>query len=130
QSHLNHDVQLAEELGIRHGDALRSTDGIVEARRKRDQCTTALFGRIVSLHGVTQADVDRARGSRDLRVDAVTVLLPAVLLFVFVANFALSRIDDRFLPEEVWPAAVAALSASLVISGIGLAVSNMWSWIV
>ena len=54
--HLVNDVELAEELAIRHGDSFREREGIVEERRRREECTATLFAEIARKHNVKMAE--------------------------------------------------------------------------
>jgi hypothetical protein len=46
--HLIDDVEVAERLGVRYGDAFKKRDGAIEERRRRTDCTTALLADIAA----------------------------------------------------------------------------------
>jgi hypothetical protein len=130
ERHLSQDAQFAEELAIRHGDSFRGREDVAERGRRVDACTAELFTWIVRLHDVSLDDVQRARARRELRVDLVTVFAPMALFFGVVATFAAGRVRRRFPPEERWPALVATLLVSVIVSGAVVLLGELWSWVV
>src|SRR5580765_4056754 len=85
QRHLAGDAQLAEELGIRHGDAYRGRESVGERGRRSAACTSTLVAIIAQLHSVGVDAVERARLHREMRVDIVAVALPMACVFCFGA---------------------------------------------
>jgi hypothetical protein len=123
------DVQLAEELGIRHGDAYRGEEGLAEVRRRREDCTNALLADIARRHGLTMDEVARARGRRRLGPELAAVFLPMAIVFALTAGWAAGRIFRRFPPAiEPRPAVVLTVVTSLVIGSVGFMMGDMWSW--
>ena len=110
--HLNADARFAEELAIHYADVTRGkrsgqfTD-FDEYHRTRERCLSALSAAIASRHGVSPAEVAGAVGTRDGRLDAIVVLVFAVL-YGFAANSFLRRLFERLPPDEPWPALVGA----------------------
>src|SRR5580765_3552614 len=73
QRHLAGDAQLAEELGIRHGDAYRGRESVEERGRRATECTGELVALVAQLHSVRVDAVELARLHREVRVDLVAV---------------------------------------------------------
>jgi hypothetical protein len=127
--HLAADVELAEELGIRHGDSFRGREDVGDLRRKRDACTDALLTEIARRHRVTTAELVGARGRRSVGADFLTVFAPMALVFVLAAGWGAGRIFHRFPPSlEPRPALILTVVMSLVVAALGYAIGDMWSW--
>jgi hypothetical protein len=130
QRHLAGDAQLAEELGIRHGDAYRGRESVEERGRRATGCTRELVAIITHIHGVCVDDVERARLHRELRVDLVAVALPMTCAFCFGAYALGAPLRRRFGAHERGALLIATTFASLVASAAGVMIGELWSWIV
>jgi hypothetical protein len=75
QRRLRDEVQLAEELAVRHMDERRLSDGEDSGRRKRRPCMDALFARIAILNNVSIEDIEIARSQRNRIADVTSVCL-------------------------------------------------------
>ncbi len=126
--HLDEDVTLAEELGVRYGDSFRAREGLLVERERTEQCTAALLAEIARIHHVGAADVLGARGRRDWRIDAVAVFLPMALLMIVMANVVSLRIYRRFSVDERWAALVAIFVLSLIVLLFWMLIGDLWSW--
>jgi hypothetical protein len=123
--HLNNDVEIAEELGIRYGDSFRSRAGLPETRRRRTECTATLFAQISRVHGVTSNDVEQARGQRPAGMD-VLVLLSFAMLYAFLSSKLVRGIFSRHPIDEPLPALVAVALVSAT-AGVGAVMAlPMW----
>ncbi len=124
--HLNDDVEIAEELGIRHGDSFRQRDGLLAVRGKRTECTAILFAEIARVHGVSSVEVLSARGHRSPAVD-VAVLFSFGSCFVWFSAWALRGLFNRFPIDVPLPAITAiAVTSAMVSAGAQLAL-GMWA---
>ncbi len=128
--HLSNDAQFAEELAIRYGDSFRGRETVEARGRRVEQCTAQLFAWIERLHDVSDDDVQRARGHREIRVDLVTVFAPMAVCFGVVAALAAGHVRRRFSASERSPAIVATLLASVAVSVATVAIGELWSWMV
>jgi hypothetical protein len=128
--HLQTDVELAEELGVRHGDSFRRQHGIEVARERRDACTAALFAEIARLHGISPASITQQRGHRNLAYDLTIVIVPMALLGAALTDFVVRRIHRRF-PEddEDVPRLVATVAALVVVTLGWYQIGSMWSFV-
>lgn len=123
------EVQLAEELGIRHGDAVRGQKSLEEAHRSREACTNALLADIARRRDVTVDNVASARGRRHMGLEFATVFLPMAAVFALTAGWAAGRIYRRFPPSvEPRQALILVVVMSIVIAGVGFMIGDMWSW--
>jgi hypothetical protein len=134
QRHLNRDARVAEELAIRYADATRGHrsgqfNGADEYHRTREPCLGALSREIAIGHGIRPAQVADAVGRRDIRQDALILLLFAAL-YGLVANGAAQRLLVRFPPDEPWPAAIATAAAAVFASAAAVIVGGLGSMIV
>ena len=123
RKHLELDVRLAEDLGIRFGDATERTN-----LAPRRECTEALFATIVESHGVTRADIAGATGARDVGIDLLTVHLPLLLLFALAAALVAPRVERVFEPDERWLRWGVLLVIGMVVAGLAVPVAEMWAW--
>jgi hypothetical protein len=134
QRHLNADARFAEELAIHYADVTRGkrsghfTD-FDEYHRTRERCLAALSDEVASRHGISPAEVAGAVGRRDERLDAI-VLLVFALLYGFVANSFLRLLFVRLPPDEPWPALVGAAAAAIGVSATGVIAGWIGSTIV
>jgi hypothetical protein len=126
QRHLNSDVELAEELGIRYGDSFRKRDGRVEEHRRTTECTTTLFAQIAHIHGVTSDDVLKARGRRPATTD-LTVLLSFAMLYGLVSSGLVGRTFSHFPVDEPAAALAAIAVVSTMVSASGLMSFILWA---
>ena len=126
RQHLLNDVRVAEELGVRfHDTYLNRGRGRPDWPLSRDDCDATLFESIGRNHQVTIADIRQARMQLSQRWDPFTYVPLAVLYAV--GAFGLSRsIRRRFANDEWGPKIVAALFASMVLSGCVLALGHLW----
>jgi len=129
QRHLHTDIELAEALGIRYGDAFRRA-GLDLARFYRERCTDSLLYEITRRHGVAPEQVLAVRGRRDARVDLGIVLLPIAMLLALVAHRMAGRIHDRFLRDERRVALVATLLTSVAAAAVAAQLVSLWASIV
>jgi hypothetical protein len=126
--HLNADTRMAEELAIRHADVSRGhrsghDAGPDEYRRSREVCLTAMVREIANRHGIQPAQVVEALGRRDARLDAVVMLLFAVI-FGFAANALARHVLERFQAER-WLALFGAAAAAVFISASGVLIGGL-----
>jgi hypothetical protein len=126
--HLQTDVELAEELGVRYGDSFRRQQGIVVEHERSDACTDALFAEIARLHGVSQTDIQQARGHRNVAYDLAIVILPMALLGLALADFTARRIYRRFPGGEELPRLVTTIAAVVVLTIAWYQIGSMWSF--
>jgi hypothetical protein len=126
QRHLNDDVELAEELGIRYGDSFRKRDGRLEEHRRTTECRTTLFAAIAHLHGVTPDDVLQARARRPATVD-LAVLLSFAMLYGVVSSRLIGGIFSRLPVDEPLPALAAIAMMSAMVSASGLMSLSLWA---
>jgi hypothetical protein len=113
--HLDVDVEIAEELGIRYGDSFKGRRTLEVARHRRDDCTATLFAEIARIHHVDAGDIARARGRRDVRLDVGTMVLSIALLFSVASHYVAGRVFSRFFHERR-TALVVAVVMSVVLT--------------
>ncbi len=123
RDHLVNDVAIAEELGVRVGDAARGRLPIPERGRLATRCTDSLLTTIAVSHGVTVAQLSALRGVRDPWADFLTVTLPLALLLLiaapFAANWLCARTMEYPLSVQVALAVLASLGAALAFFAFG-----------
>ncbi len=129
RAHLVSDVRIAEELGVRAGDAVKRQVGVPASGKVRLECTEQMFASITRQHGVSRADIEGVRGVRNVWVDAATVYLPMILLLGIVSDRILRRLLT--LPaEDRWLVVTGVIFFSVVTSAIAIAVTQYWVGIV
>ena len=126
RQHLLNDVRVAEELGVRfHDTSLNRGRGRPDWPLTRDDCDATLvesIGREPPRHHC------RYPAGADAVVPAMGSIhvVPLAVLYC-VGAFGLSRfIRRRFANDEWGPKIVAALFASMVLSGCVLALGHLW----
>ena len=128
--HLEQDVRLAEDLGIRHGDAWATELPQQRALEEREACTARLLAGVGRRHGVDGESVARAAGARDVWVDLLAVYLPIALLLALIADRVAVRVARAFEPEE-WRLRLAAFAVlTPVVAGFAVAIADQWEWLV
>jgi hypothetical protein len=127
--HLQTDVEVAEELGVRYGDSFRRQQGIVVERERWVACTDATFAEIARIHGVSRVDIEQARGHRNITYDLAIVILPMALLDLALADFTARRIYRRFPGAEEVPRLVATMVAVVVLTIAWYQIGSMWSFV-
>jgi hypothetical protein len=128
--HLEEDVRLAEELGIRHGDALALRTPMEQALDAREECTERLLAAVARRHGVDGEAVARASGARDAWIDFLSVYLPLAALLAVASDAVARRVARAFEPEE-WRLQVAAFVVlTPVVAGFAVGLGDLWEWLV
>jgi hypothetical protein len=132
--HLGADVRRAEQMAIRYADLTRGHrsghyQGPDEYHRTREQCFADLSGAIAGDHGIDRAQVVRAVGQRDERLDAI-VLLAFAALYAFAADGFLRQLFLRFPPDEKGPALVGAAAGAIAMSATGVILGGLGATIV
>lgn len=135
QRHLYDDVAIAEEIAIRHADAVHKErfgsfghGGLIENGALRDRCMATLMNAIAATHDLPLDRVEqaRARGYRDPRWD-LAVLLSFVCLYGIAAWTVARAISRRFPTEDGgWFARVVPLLASIPIGIAGVQLFALW----
>lgn len=129
RSHLATDVQVAEELGVRAGDAVKRQVGVSAAGRVSVACTEQVFGSIMREHGVTRAEIDSVRGARDAWVDIAAVYLPMLLLLAVASDMTVRRL--LVIPrEDRWLFAAGLVFFAVAASAMAIGVTQFWAGIV
>jgi len=127
--HLQTDVEVAEELGVRYGDSFRRQQGIVVERERWVACTDATFAEIARIHGVSRVDIEQARGHRNVTYDLAIVILPMALLGLALADSGARRSHRRFPGGEEVPRLVATMVAVVVLTIAWYQIGSMWSFV-
>ncbi|HET6617369.1 MAG TPA: hypothetical protein VFH69_06130 [Gemmatimonadota bacterium] len=128
--HIELDVRLAEELGIRYGDSFRGEVALEETHRWREQCTDASLSTISRVHRLGGQEIMLARGARELRIDILAVFLPMALVFALLSDRIARRVDRSFHVEDRWPKLLSLAALTPVVGGLGLMITQLWEWAV
>ena len=130
RNHLHQDALVAEELGLRRGDSRRGQLQISERRALTAGCTDSLFLIIAATHGVSLGEAHAAALERNLLIDLVLVLVPALALLWGAATLLTARVHQRFLPDEPVADVVATVLLGVMVVGLWFFAGEMWSWLV
>lgn len=130
REHLTRDVAVAEELGVRFGDAAKPRVGVREAGRMRRACTDSMFAAIVRDHRVTRADIDAVAESRTLWVDIVFVGIPMAVLLALAADRLFEHVLSGGTEDERQFRLLGLVAFVPVTSLVGLLIAQLWSWVV
>jgi hypothetical protein len=127
--HLERDARAAEERAIRFADTTRGHrsghyKGLTEYHDSRESCMSALTREIASRHHLQAAQVDDAVGRRDRRLDA-GFLIVFTVLFVAVSIRLSGGLLSRFVPDEVWPAAIGIALSAVFLSAAAVMVGDL-----
>jgi len=130
RAHLVEDVRVAEEAGIRYADSVAG--GMVTERylRLRDSCTEASILEVLRRHGASRAEVAAVTGARDLWVDLLAVFVPMTALFLAASWVVIGRILAGYDSEDRWLAAAVLAALTPIAAGVGMAATQLWSWLV
>jgi hypothetical protein len=129
--HLAMDAAVAEDLAIRHADALRGLRsghfaGHEDYRRTRERCMAQLIAIIAIGHAVQPQDVSAAVGRRPAGFDGA-VLLSFAGVYALLARMLAGAMTRRFPPDQPTPALVAAAAVSVFASATGLMIFALWA---
>jgi hypothetical protein len=127
REHLRIDVEVANELMVRYGDAHAAHRPDLQ-RPYRQRCITALSATISARHRVTALQIRAAEQERNWWADAFFVLLPMALLAVFVTSYVTRRIRQSFDDEDRAIAAVSAGVLAAVVAALSMAATNIWAF--
>ena len=129
RKHIEEDVRVAQDLGIRYGDSLAGRLWYGANRDARESCTNASLQSIMRQHAASRAELDSARGARVTWPDLLLVFAPMLLLFALASYFIVRSIasgfdaDDRLIPIIIL--IVLTPIAALLAVGIGQVWSGM-----
>ncbi|HEX6535692.1 MAG TPA: hypothetical protein VF041_13935 [Gemmatimonadaceae bacterium] len=121
---------MAEELGIRHGDAILGHVNTDTGRRAREWCTEISMQEIMHRHNVSRAELASLTGVRVLWVDLLAVFLPMGAVFLVVSRRVIERVVAGYDPEDRWLALAVLIILMPVAAGLALGVTQMWGWLV
>jgi hypothetical protein len=116
-SHLVVDAELIAELTDRYR---------FHPLEEQQACQARLTEAVARSHGVSVADVERARARISARSLDLAVNMPVALLFVYVVVLTMRAIQRRFVGEPL-PAAIAMVAASVVLAGLFVMVGEFWT---
>ena len=127
--HLEADAREAEERAIRYADTTRGHrsghyQGLAEYHDARDACLSALTREIASRHHVQPGQVAAAVGRRDRRLDAIVLIVFAVL-FVAAASRLSAGLLSRFAPDQRWPAAIGIAAGGVFLSAAAVMIGDL-----
>src|SRR5512138_2314569 len=91
REHLRRDVEVANELMVRIGDAHAPHRPDIQ-RPYRDACMSALMDTIIARHGVTSAQIHAAERDRVWWADFLAVFLPLGLFGAFAMDHITRRV--------------------------------------
>lgn len=128
--HLELDVRLAEELGIRHGDSFRGEVALEETHRRREQCTEASIATIMRLHGVGRPEIAAVTGAREIWIDIAIVFLPVVFVFGLASDRIARHVVRAFDVQDRWNRLLSLVALAPVVAVCGLMFVQLWEWLV
>ena len=142
-AHLLEDIEIAEELAIRHRDRLmgrrpvsiggilvRTGFGREESNAEIAACPPQLFATIADVHGLTTDDVLSVRKTLNDKGPDLPVNLPMGGLYALLATCVIRRIRMRFDADERAAARVAVLIAAIMVSALIAVPGHLWAGIV
>jgi hypothetical protein len=100
RKHIEEDVRVAQDLGIRYGDSVTGRIYNDAHRAARAYCTDASFLSITRQHGATRAEIDAAVGARIAWPDVPLVFAPTLLLFIAASRIVVRNIAGAYEPED------------------------------
>lgn len=130
RKHIEEDVRVAQDLGIRYGDSIAGRLWYGANREARESCTNASVQSIVRQHSATSAELDSARGTRVTWPDVLFVFAPMLLLFGVASRVTVRKVagafdaDDRIIPIIIL--IVLTPIAALLAVGLG----QVWAGVV
>jgi len=127
--HLEGDARAAEERAIRYADTTRGHrsghyQGVAEYHDTREACLAALTREIASRHQLQPVQVADAVGRRDRRLDAIVLIVFAVL-FVAAASRLSGGLLSRFAPDQRWPAAIGIAASAVFLSAAAVMIGDL-----
>ncbi|HET6959024.1 MAG TPA: hypothetical protein VFI56_20670 [Vicinamibacterales bacterium] len=127
--HLEGDARAAEERAIRYADTTSGHrsghyQGVAEYHDTREACLAALTREIASRHQLQPVQVADAVGRRDRRLDAIVLIVFAVL-FVAAASRLSGGLLSRFAPDQRWPAAIGIAASAVFLSAAAVMIGDL-----
>ncbi len=134
RAHLLEDVRVAEDLGVRHADAVEGRRNTGAYRSARARCTEASLQSIMRQHGVSRAEVTALAGARELWVDLLAVFLPMAIVFATASRAAVKHLLDGYAAQSHtgagWRAASILVLAAPAAAALALAATQAWGTMV
>ena len=127
REHLRVDVEVADELSVRFGDAHGRHRPDLQ-RPFRSECTGALFDSIAATHSVSRAQIAVAERARVWWVDLLAVYLPMAIVAGLVMDMITRRVCRAFEPGERVAAAASVAVLVVIVSALALGATNFWSF--
>jgi hypothetical protein len=127
RKHIEEDVRVAQDLGIRYGDSLAGRVWDDANRTARETCTNASFDSIIRQHGASPSEVDAAIGARIVWPDLFLVFIPWVLLLAAGSHAAVRTIASMFDTDDRLVPIIIFVVLTPVAAFIGVALGQIWS---
>lgn len=129
RKHIEEDVRVAQDLGIRYGDSVTGRIYDDAHRQARARCTDSSFQSIMRQHDAPRAELDAATGARIAWPDVPLVFVPTLLLFIVASRVVVRNIagaydpGDRLIPLVILCiltplAALAAVGFAQILAGV------------
>jgi hypothetical protein len=130
RAHLIEDVRVAQDLGVRYGDAIAGRIDTPANREGQARCTALSIAEIMRRHGVSRAEIAAVTGARELWVDLVAVFLPVFAPLLLVANRSGRRLAVSHGAGERGPALVVLAIWIPMAGAIALGLCQTWGMMV
>lgn len=117
---------MAQDLGVRYGDAIGGRFNNDANRNARALCTTASIEEIIRRHRVSRDEVTAATEAREFWVDLLAVFLPMSALFAFVSRGIIRRVVGGYEREDRWIAIPAFVVLAPVVAAVAVGVTQAW----
>lgn len=139
--HLLDDIQLAEELGIRHGDQhsgrrvalvfgiavrLGGPVNVALGRQLRETCTSSLLKAVAETHSISTADIGKMRTRLAERGVNLPVTVPMTFLYLWLSLYTIRRIRERFEVDETLATVIAVFVASIAVTAAVMMAAQLW----
>ena len=123
------DIKRAEDLAIRHVDAMRYGAGTVRRREAHERCEATLFAAISNARMISVEAVRDARRQLDQRGFDWLVNLPMAGFTIATALVMLRMVRKRF-PDDRWPRVVGIVLLSVGLGALVIGVGQVWAFAV
>jgi hypothetical protein len=130
RAHLEEDVRVAHDLGIRYGDSVAGRIWNDANRHARESCTNASLQQIMRQHDVSRREIVAVTGARDVWLDLLLVFAPMLLVFIAGSRIFVRHIAGDYERADWLMVVVIVGLLTPIVAFMGVGVAQIWSVVV
>ena len=125
--HIEEDVRVAQDLGIRYGDSVAGRVWDDANRTARQACTNALIDSAMRRHSASRTEIEAAIGARIAWPDVLVVFLPVLLIFGAASRVTVRAVARGYESADRLMPVVILVILTPIAALVGVAFGQIWA---